>query len=139
MNTKILLVLVAFVLVGLGAYLLMSQSSSKKPEAAIEQTPTPVSKADEKVGEETKVTLTNSGFAPSTLRVKAGTKVIWENKSQRMATVDSDIHPTHRLYPFLNLGNFSPGENLSVTFDKADTFTYHNHINSSQTGTVVVE
>jgi len=85
------------------------------------------------------VTLTSSGFSPSTLRIKAGTKVVWTNNSSVIATVDSVFHPTHRLYPFLNKGNFGPGETHEVTFAEAGTYTYHNHLNSAQTGTVIVE
>lgn len=87
----------------------------------------------------TNVILTSSGFSPSTLRINAGTKVVWTNNSSSIATVDSEFHPTHRLYPFLNKGNFGPGEKHEVIFEETGTYTYHNHINSAQTGTVIVE
>lgn len=85
------------------------------------------------------VTLTQSGFDQQTLKVKVGTKVTWINKSGETATVNSDPHPTHTLWPFLNLGNFDDGMSVSVTFDKAGTYTYHNHLNPNETGTVIVE
>ena len=85
------------------------------------------------------VTLTSSGFQPQTLTVKAGTTVTFVNKSGTTAAVNSAIHPTHALFPLLNLETFNDGESLSVNFDKPGTYKYHNHLNPSQTGTVVVE
>ena len=85
------------------------------------------------------VALKDSGFVPKDITVKAGTRVVWINKNRKAATVDSNDHPTHRLYPFLNLGELSDGSLVQVVFDKAGTYGYHNHYNASETGTVTVE
>lgn len=85
------------------------------------------------------ITLTKSGFNPQKVTVKAGTKVTWINQSGGTATVDSADHPTHLKYPPLNLGSFANGGSLSLVFDKTGTYGYHNHLNSSQFGTVTVE
>ena len=85
------------------------------------------------------VTLTPTGFNPSTLTIKAGTKVTWTNQSGETATVNSDPHPIHTDYPPLNLDEFSNGGTLSLTFDKAGTYGYHNHLNPSEHGTIVVQ
>ena len=85
-----------------------------------------------------RVTLTSSGFTPQSITVKAGTKVTWTNNSGTTATVDSAAHPTHLVYPLLNLGNFVSGETLSLVFDQPGTYKYHNHLDASQTGVVVV-
>ncbi len=85
------------------------------------------------------VTLSQNGFEPATLNVTAGTKVTWTNKSGGLGNISSDPHPIHTLWPFLNLGSFADGASVSVTFDKAGTYTYHNHLSSAQKGTVVVK
>lgn len=85
------------------------------------------------------VAITSSGFNPQTVTVKVGTRVIWLNKSGGLATVNSDLHPTHRLYTPLNLGEFPDGSSVQLVFDKPGTYKYHNHLNPSQTGTVVVQ
>lgn len=85
------------------------------------------------------ITLTQDGFLPATLTVKTGITVAWENKSGVDATVDSDPHPTHTNYPVLNLGALPDGGKLSLVFDKPGTYGYHNHLNPSQTGTIVVQ
>mgnify|MGYP000037571817 CR=1 FL=1 len=85
------------------------------------------------------ISLTTDGFSPQTVTVKVGTKVNWTNKGGKTATVNSADHPTHLKYPALNLGNFSDGETLSLVFDKPGTYGYHNHLDSSQYGSVIVE
>lgn len=85
------------------------------------------------------VTLTNSGFDPKTITVKAGTRVSWLNASGKPGSVNSDSHPTHQLYPALNLGEFPDGYGVQFVFDKPGTYGYHNHLKPSQTGTVIVE
>lgn len=85
------------------------------------------------------ITLTQNGFSPATLTIKAGTTVSWENKSGSDATVNSAPHPAHTDFPPLNLGTFPDGGKLSLTFDKPGTYRYHNHFNASQKGTIIVQ
>ncbi len=85
------------------------------------------------------IILTQSGFSPSTLTVKVGTAVTWVNKSGSEAAVYSNPHPIHTNYPPLNLGTFADGGTLSLTFNKIGTYGYHNHLNPSQTGTIIVQ
>lgn len=85
------------------------------------------------------VVLSSSGFMPQTLTIKAGETVTWENSSGGTATVNSDPHPIHTNYPPLNLGQFNDGGTLTLKFDKPGAYGYHNHLNPSQTGKIVVE
>lgn len=85
------------------------------------------------------VKVTSSGYEPKELTIKAGTLVTWINNSGAAVTVSSDNHPTHLLWPFLNLGSFADKSSVSVIFEKPGVYTYHNHFNSSQTGTVTVK
>lgn len=85
------------------------------------------------------ITLTASGFSPATLTIKKSVTVTWINQSGQDATVDSDPHPLHTDYPPLNLGTFSDGQVLLLTFPKSGTYGYHNHLNPSERGTIIVE
>ena len=85
------------------------------------------------------VSIRATGFEPQALTVKVGTKVTWTNKSDVAGNVSSAVHPTHLVYPPLNLGDVAAGQSVSLTFDKAGTYKYHNHLNPSQFGSVVVE
>lgn len=131
----ILVVIAGFVLLNNKAGTKNVQTSSS-PSSVTSPSASP--SAVEQTGEKM-VNLTKAGFEPGTITIKVGTKVTWVNKSGETATVNSDPHPTHTLWPFLNLGSFDDGASVSVIFDKAGTYTYHNHLNPSETGTVVVQ
>lgn len=87
----------------------------------------------------TEITVNKDGFSPQSLKIKKSETVVWVNKSGKNVTVNSDPHPTHDLHSFLNRGEFASESSVQVTFDKPGTFTYHNHLNPSQKGTIVVE
>lgn len=95
-----------------------------------------------KTGETAKVASLNispSGFQPKELRVQVGTKVVFTNASESVVQINSAVHPTHLVHPPLNLGAVEVGRNVSLIFSERGTFSYHNHLIPSQTGTVVVE
>lgn len=80
-----------------------------------------------------------SSFAPASLKVKAGQTITVKNTSSGSVSVNSAPHPTHTSFPELNLGPIDAGQSKTLTLSKADTYTYHNHLNSSQKGTIIVE
>ncbi len=85
------------------------------------------------------VKLNKSGFNPSNIEASIGTRVIFLNQSGNLATVNSDDHPTHIKFPILNLGEFGNESSVQVVFDKAGTYNYHNHLNPSQKGTIIIK
>ena len=138
MNKSIWIVLAVVVILGLGGFLLLSnKTSNTKTENTVQkQNSNPTQAVNNTTSS---VSITSSGFEPATVKIKAGTRVVWTNKSGGPVTVNSDPHPTHTLWPFLNLGKFDDGGSVSVVFEKPGTYTYHNHFNPEQKGTVVVE
>lgn len=142
MNSKTLILLGIIILViVLGGALLLNRSFKAGTTNTTTNTQTPTTTQSQTTNQVTSavVTVTNSGFEPKDLKIKVGTQVVWTNKSGQTVTVNSDNHPTHLLWPFLNLGAFDNGQSVSVVFAKAGKYTYHNHFDSSQTGTVIVE
>lgn len=147
-----LLVGLIVVLLALGGFMVVqSQSKTEAPTSTAPQTQDQttessvthesVSESDDSMmkKEDNVVILTSTGFEPKTITVKVGEEVVWKNQSGETATVDSAVHPTHRVYPRLNLGNFEDGEEHRLVFDKAGRYNYHDHLNPSRFGTVVVE
>lgn len=136
---KIGLILIILVLVGAGIFLL--GNNNKQANKNISTTPMPTvnqATGNENATEAT-VTVANSGFEPQSLTVKIGTKVVWMNKSGAEATVNSAQHPTHLVYPPLNLGQFAQDSSVSLVFDKPGEYKYHNHLNPTQFGSITVE
>jgi plastocyanin len=97
------------------------------------------------------VTYDGSAFSPSTVTIKKGDTVTWNDSSGQM-WVASSPHPAHTGYdgtsrtthcapgytgatPF---DQCSPGATYTFTFDKVGSWSYHDHMNPSSFGTVVV-
>lgn len=80
------------------------------------------------------------GFLPAVLRIAKGTTVTFTNDDVEPLWVASNPHPTHTGYPELNSnGSLSQGEIFVFTFNRLGTWGYHNHLNASWQGTVIVE
>ena len=89
------------------------------------------------------VTFSDSGVSPSTVTIKFGESLTWVNNSSKSVQVGSANHPTHTLNQELTSGEFvtelAPGASATVTLTKKGTWGYHNHLDPSVTGKVVVE
>jgi plastocyanin len=142
------LIAVVVVLVLAGGYFLVNNKSqttttTPTPSASSTENQTPstaiTQSIEEDASKETNITLTQDGFAPQTVTIKAGEKVVWTNNSGDVATVNSSKHPTHQDYPPLNLGQFQDGEKLELVFDKPGTYMYHDHLNPTRFGKIIVE
>lgn len=85
------------------------------------------------------VLYSESGFSPAVVRIKKGTAVTFKNQGAGNMWVASDMHPTHQLLPgFDALKSTGNGGEYTYTFSDIGTWTYHNHVNPTDTGTVVV-
>ena len=65
------------------------------------------------------VKITDNGFEPSTLTIKSGDTVRFENDSSDDAWPASNVHPTH--------------------LTKVGSWGYHNHLEPDTQGTIVVK
>jgi plastocyanin len=85
-----------------------------------------------------RVIITASGFEPQTVNVEAGDAVQWINESGGDASVNSDPYPTNQYWIFLNLGQLPNGDGSALAaICSPGTYTYHNEVNPSQTGSIV--
>lgn len=87
------------------------------------------------------VSITAGGtFSPATLTVKKGSTVTWTNSGGAKVWIASDPHPIHNAYPGFDSGtDLGAGESYAFTFEKAGSWSYHNHFNPTVKGTVIVE
>lgn len=89
------------------------------------------------------ITFTDSGVSPATVTVKAGDSITWTNNGSKKVSVASDNHPTHTLNQELTNGQFvtelAPRASVTVTLTKVGTWGYHNHLDLSVKGKVVVQ
>lgn len=91
---------------------------------------------------------TDNGFSPTTLTVKKGSSVDFQNNSQGSMWIASAFHPTHTAYPttggcigstFDSCSAIASGGSWSFQFDIVGSWKYHNHLNPGRFGTIIVE
>jgi plastocyanin len=119
----------------------IQQEVSPTPEGAMEPSEEATVSGGDKGGvvATASVQYTDGGFAPQTITVKKGTTVVFTNRSQGGMWVASAVHPTHELLPgFDQKQSVAATGTYQYTFTLVGTWKYHNHVNPTDTGTVVV-
>lgn len=99
----------------------------------------------------TEVTYGNSGFRPKTVTIEKNETVVWESNNSGM-WVASNEHPIHTEYSDTELSKHcqrgtgnnafdqcTSGDRYYFTFEKEGTWEYHNHLDTSAEGKVIVE
>ena len=110
------------------------------------------------------VDVSANGFSPETVTIKKGAKVTWRNIGGGLYWIASGQHPTHTIYPgvkysdgrsyqgslgciaegqskegaFDSCKGIGIGEAFEFTFNYVGKWSYHNHLNPSIQGTVIV-
>ena len=120
-------------------------------EPAVEET-APAEETE--TASENVVEITSSGFTPKTFTIQAGEIVTFVNKDSSTPWPASNVHPTHTTYPGSNRNKcgttdeatifdackgLAEGEEYSFTFTKVGIWPYHDHLNPSKGGVVVVK
>lgn len=86
------------------------------------------------------ITMSESGFSPSTVTIAAGTTVTFINNGQAAHWPASDVHPTHNILPsFDSKRGLATGDSYSYTFDEVGTWRCHDHLLPQFTCTIVVK
>lgn len=143
---NVIIALIIVLLVGGGGYIAWTMMDSDKDDKSqVSPSETNDQDADDETGEITaeeatainEVSYDSDGFSPEGITVEAGTKVTWTNNSGSDMWVASNPHPVHT--DFSSFDQKKAGDSYSFTFEKAGTYDYHNHLNSSDTGSVVVK
>jgi plastocyanin len=102
----------------------------------IEAKPAGISLADMGMNAQT-ITYTNEGFVPATLDVGVGAMVHFVNESDMQMWVASDSHPAHDILPTFD--QFKPGDMFMYVFEETGTWKYHDHLNPTAVGEIVVK
>jgi len=100
------------------------------------------------------IKITANGFEPKEVEITKGTKVTWINEQPNPSWPASDVHPTHEVYPgssikkcgtpeqdkiFDACRGLNKGESWSFVFNEVGEWYYHDHLNPSWTGEIVVK
>ncbi len=89
---------------------------------------------------EVTVVYSGTAFFPAAITLNKGDTVIFKNESNKSFWPASNDHPSHLLYKEFDPGkSIRAGETYSFTFMKVGTWGFHNHLEPSQTGVVMVK
>lgn len=111
---------------------------------------TPGSSGGEAVPLAAAVSYDGANFSPRIVTIKRGGTVTWTRTGSGSMWVASDEHPTHTEYAGTSRREHCPdanntafdqcvsGSTYSFTFTKAGTWDYHDHVNASAIGSIVV-
>jgi len=114
-----------------------SQSTTSQPAAS---QPSSSNQSNSQPTESSNViSYSDSGFSPGSLTVKSGDSVTIKNNTSQTLQVQSNPHPIHTDDPELNIGTIEPGQSKTFTLTTKGTFGYHNHLDPSQTGILIVQ
>lgn len=133
-----------------------TQTGVDSSEPAVQPTPQAAEQPAEsgKQTAEKIITKTDAGFSPNSITIKKGETVTWKNQSAGAFWPASAMHPTHTVYGGTSLSEHCPdtvktafdacqgllvGSSWSFTFEKTGSWKYHDHLNPSHFGTVIVE
>jgi plastocyanin len=166
-NSGILWTIVAIIVIGGGLFWWMSSSNSGTTntttatttvdQGASSPAPTTATTSESTAATTSPaatqaITYDGKKFSPATLTIAKGTTVTWTSSAGNM-WIASDVHPTHTDYDGTTrsahcaAGYSGPkpfdecagGTTFSFTFDKAGTYTYHDHLSAGHTGTITVQ
>lgn len=119
------------------------------PSPTVTQAPSPISERQSNT-----VIYTDLGYSPNPITIKKGQTVVWKNESSKKMWTASAMHPTHKIYPGTDIAlcgmpTFAPmfdscngisfSQSWSFKFVSVGTWKYHNHMNPTHYGTVIVE
>ncbi len=141
-----IIAIVAVIVIAGGVFAFTKKGDSKKTEppqttsqSTIENTQPAPTDTNTKPDETTVITYSDAGFSPASITVKSGLTVLIKNSTSHTLQFDSDPHPAHTDNRELNVDTIRAGESKSFMVSKSGRFGYHNHLNPSETGTIVVE
>jgi len=122
----------------------LTDKNQQAPSTLPNQTPSAVVPPTQ---EQIVITATDNGFSPTTVTIKKGEVVTFKNGSSLAIWPASGKHPTHELYPekggcinskFDACRGLNPGEEWSFKFDYVGTWPFHDHLNASHFGKIIV-
>lgn len=84
------------------------------------------------------ITYTGKDFEPNLATISANSTVRIRNRSVRVLQFVSDPYPTQSDEPELNVGTLNPGDSKTFYITQKGTWGYHNALDPSEIGQLVV-
>jgi plastocyanin len=85
------------------------------------------------------VSIAAGKFDAAEATIAVNDTVTWVNRDAAAHQIASDPHPSHIALPELESGSLATNQTYDFKFTKAGTYTYHDHLNPTIKGTVIVQ
>jgi hypothetical protein len=132
-----LAVLIAlFVFGGIALLGVNSQHNANNGSTSRNSSPNPNATQDKDVA--ATITYTGTGFEPNLATIQVNKTIRVRNRSIRVLKFVSDPYPTQTDEPELNIGTINPGESKTLYISQKGTWGYHNALDASETGRLIV-
>lgn len=157
MNRNPIAIIIILVVVIAGGWYLFSGAPAKESgaEDVSSQMPAGDGTVPETIVENAgaTVTYTDAGYSPAEVTIPLGGTVTFVNQSSKNMWVASAMHPDHVVYSGTKLSEHcpdtagtafdqcrgdTPGSSYSFTFTKVGEWRYHDHIDATKFGKVIV-
>lgn len=144
MNKNIIIgiIIVLIIIIVAVVYNKKSAIAPAQMETTVDQTQNTVPPRNDAavIPKEITVIYSDAGFNPNDIKINQGDTVVFQNTSSKAFWPAAGDHPEHLSYPeFDSKKAVTTGSSYSFTFDKAGTWTFHDHMKSSNGGTITVE
>ncbi len=125
---RLVILLVVLALIAAAGWWLYGKYGHTGPDKTVEAPPTAI------------VKITDKGFEPTSLTVKKGTVVIWKaSGNTKPVVVAANPYPTNDSLEGLKSEQLGSGAEYRYKFNESGTFNYHDNLNPTVNGTVIVE
>jgi plastocyanin len=124
----ILLIILVGLIAGSAVFINRSQDPAKAPVVTVK--PPQISK----------ISITDQGFSPATITVPRNTIVIWQAVSNnKPVIIASNPYPTNDDLKDLKSTQLGPGASYRYQFKNSGTYNYHDDLDPTVNGTIIVE
>ena len=156
MKKNIILILIALIIIAIAIFFSLNSkiSFTSSENSNSQQNQNSQSQNSAQTSEENIIEMSSSGFSPSTLTIQQGKKVVFKTIDNSNHWPASAMHPTHRVYPgsdiekcgtseestiFDACKGISQGQTFEFTFNEVGTWNYHDHLQPSKFGKIIVQ
>ncbi len=128
------LIIIIIIIIVAGVYLYYAQSSNPNVQTGMNNSTNQSmgNNSTNMTSAATTISIQNMAFNPNKIIVKSGTNVQWINNdnTQHQIVSDSGAFQSNTL---------NPGDSYNFFFDKTGIYGYHDALNSTITGTIIVQ
>jgi plastocyanin len=159
MNKNLVIIVLAILVLAVFLYYFFTKFRAPTLDPELPQPPTPPvfevpTTSTPTTTSEVIIKITTYGFESKEVEISKGTKVTWVNEQSNPSWPASAVHPIHEVYPgssikkcgtpkqdkiFDACRGLNQGESWSFIFNEVGEWYYHDHLNPSLKGNIVVK